>query len=924
MAQSPDFTISSEDGLYCNPSRVTFTSTVAGTPQGYIWTFGNGTISNSPNPTVSYTQAGSFTVTLLVIYDRSTAQVSKTINIYPAVTATLGFDRDFICTPGDINFTTSSSAASPTYEWNFGDGSGIETSSTGTISHRFTELKSYDISVKAISEAGCSVTKTASVRLAPIAVSGSVSNDSGCIPATTRLSATPSIPKNSTVASYEWDFKDGTPKSTTVAGAINHTYTNTGSFKPTVKVTTSEGCETTLPYKTLGFGIPPTNHVASAEKDVICGSDSAVFNAKATNANSYFWDFGDGKTQYVKGNQVKHKYTTLGVKTVTVTPEFNKCEGTPITFDIEVVGVIASFSYKNTCQDKKTFDFTNRSQGNLSTIIWNFGDNSPELNTKDVVHTFPDEGSFRTSLFVEDEITGCTDTYKPTLYTADAQLINEDTSICRLSNSTFTIEDNFASSRAEYTWHVAGEVIGPLGEETLSLQVKKMGSFNNFVVIDRGTQYCNDTLHLGHPYVVRGPDLDFSAPDALCFGNPYQVLNTSKPARPQDSVLVWHWNFGVTEENDSTYQPEPFDFKQPGTFRVKLEATDNKGCTDSLVKSIRINALPFLFVIPPTDTLCAGESAELIAFNGGKLDWKSATATIPCIDCDTIMVSPTRTSDFIATATSTAGCTKSDTISVRVFSPFTATPSVKDAYICLNESVDISLSPPDKMVEWVPAPGISDPRAYEVTAMPRETTSYTVTMTDSVGCFSSTANVNVTIKSLPVVDAGPDQVLPYNTGFTIKPVYSNNVVSYNWTPSNTLSCFSCPNPSGTLLDSKQYKIEVKSDSGCVAIDSINIVVECKSANLLIPNAFTPNNDGLNDIFYPITRGIKLIRVFAVYDRFGQLVFERKNFEPNNPDLGWDGKRGGMDQTSNVYVYYLEAECFLGEILQRRGSVTLLR
>lgn len=923
MAQSPDFTISSANGLYCNPSRVSFNSTVSGSPVGYIWTFGNGTISNSKDPTITYTSAGTFSVTLLVIYSRNTSQVTKSITINPAVSSTIGVDRNFICTPGEINFTSSSSIGSPAYEWDFGDGSGIQTTTNGTISHLYNVMGTYDVSLKTISEAGCSITKVTSVSMAPITVSGSVSKDSGCIPATTRLTASPSIPKNSTVTSYEWDFNDGTPNVTATAKAINHIYSNTGSFRPKVKVITSEGCETTLPYKTLGFGIPPTNHVASAEESVICGSDSAVFNAKATNANSYFWEFGDGKTQYVKGTRVKHKYATLGVKTITVTPQFNKCRGTPITFDIEVVGVIASFAYKNTCTNQKTFSLNNRSQGNLSAILWNFGDGSEELDTRDVVHTFPASGAFPTSLFVEDDITGCTDTFTPTMYTADPKLINEDTSICRLTTSKFTIEDNFASSRAKYTFHIAGEVIGPVGEQALSLEVAKMGSFNNYVIIDRGTQYCEDTVHLGHPYVVRGPDLAFSAPKTLCFGNPYQVLNTSKPARPQDSVLIWHWNFGVEEVNDSTYQPEPYDFTRSGTFKVKLEATDIKGCTDSLIKNIRINPLPFIFVIPQTDTLCAGETTGLIAFNAGVLDWKS-TATIPCLDCDTIIVAPNVTSEFIATATSTAGCTQSDTILIKVYSPFAATPSLKNPYICLNESVSISMSPPDKIVEWTPAINLSDSRAYDVTVKPGETTTYTVTMKDSVGCFSSKADVTVNIKSLPVVDAGPDQVLPYNSGFTINPTYSNNVATYNWTPSNTLSCFSCPNPSGTLLDLNNYTVEVVSDSGCVSKDSINIVVECKSANLLIPNAFTPNNDNLNDIFYPIARGIKSIKVFTIYDRYGKLVFERKNFEPNDPNFGWDGKRNGMDQTTNVYVYYLEAECFLGEKLQKRGSVTLLR
>ena len=110
LAQNPNFTFSTQDSLFCNPSTVTFTSVVTGSPEGYIWNFGNGTISNSKNPTTVFDNAGTFTVTLLVIYKQQTAQFSKTITINPGITATLGFDRDFICTAGNINFTSSSSA----------------------------------------------------------------------------------------------------------------------------------------------------------------------------------------------------------------------------------------------------------------------------------------------------------------------------------------------------------------------------------------------------------------------------------------------------------------------------------------------------------------------------------------------------------------------------------------------------------------------------------------------------------------------------------------------------------------------------------------------------------------------------------------------------------------------------------------------
>ena len=101
-SQSADFTYQSSDGLFCNPSTIQFTQTSTGNPKGFVWSFGNGGGSNSPNPVITYTNAGSYTVKLIVIYQSTTAVVTKTIVINPAITASIGYDRNYICKPGDI------------------------------------------------------------------------------------------------------------------------------------------------------------------------------------------------------------------------------------------------------------------------------------------------------------------------------------------------------------------------------------------------------------------------------------------------------------------------------------------------------------------------------------------------------------------------------------------------------------------------------------------------------------------------------------------------------------------------------------------------------------------------------------------------------------------------------------------------------
>lgn len=921
FGQTVDFTYVSQNDLFCNPSLISFTASAPGAPQGYVWNFGNGTVSNSKNPSVRYTRAGNYRVELIVIYKTYTRKAVKEIEIFPAITASIRTDRDYICTPGDIEFTVTSNLPA-TYEWTFGDGSTVETTES-SIAHPYSEFKSYDVTMKATSENGCFVTKTTKVKLEKPSVKGTTTNNTGCIPAVSRLTTTATIPKNSSVTSYTWDFKDGSAPTTTTSRALNHTFSNPGAFEPEVTVTTSEGCTNTFTFDRLGYGTPPEDLTAFADEYIFCGSDSAVFHANAKNANLYVWDFGDGKTEETTSNTIKHKYTSLGVKTVTVTPSFNDCPAPPQSFEVEVIGVIAGFRFENTCEDKKTFTFTNTSKGKISSLYWSIADGSPNLETRDIVHSYPDESSTRTTLYIEDEITGCKDRLAAIIYTSGPALTISDTSVCRGTDVSFRIENNYESSRGKYTWFVAGKEVGPVTKGQLTVNADSLGIFKNAVVIDLGRQYCNDTIKLKDNLRVHGPLLDFNGPDEVCFATPYSIQNQSKPFFPGEEISTWHWNYGETTVNDTIYQPQPYFFGKSGTFPVRLHAADILGCVDSLVKEVKVNALPFLYLVPQASTLCLGETDSLFAFYNGSLEWKT-DIDLPCTDCDTLVFAPQHSATLTAVATSRAGCAVEDSVAITVQRPFSARAEVAEPYICLNDSTQISIFPGGKRVEWSPAPLLYADSGYNAIVSPLQSTTYSVTLSDSSGCFTSTANATVNVKSLPKVDAGPDQVLPYNSTFTITPSYSGNVHAYNWLPSQSLSCTTCPSPSGVLLESQTYFIDVVSDSGCVASDSLSITIECKDANLLIPNAFTPNGDNLNDAFYPIARGIKTIKVFAVFDRYGKLVFEQKNILPNDATLGWDGRRNGVDQDSNVYVYYLEAECFKGEILKRRGTVTLIR
>ena len=922
-SQTASFTYQSSDGLFCSPVAIKFSQTATGNPSGFVWTFGNGQGSTAPNPSIIYTTAGTYTVKLIAVYNTLAVETSQTIVVNAGITVSLSANRNYICVPGSINFTASSTGNISTYEWDFGDGTPITNTTTPTTSHNFSVIGSYTVKVKVTDVSGCKATGTFDVVYKNPPVATTVLPVEGCIPAIVNFSATPDIPAGTTVTNYTWNFGDGSPVVNTTSSNVSNTYTAVGSYIPTLSFTTSEGCSNNYTFGAIAYGTPPTSLTASSDKAKYCGSETPVFKSKATNANQYFWDFGDGTSASVFDTIITHYYSTLGIKTVTVTPYYNGCIGSGMSFQIEIIGVIAGFTYNNTCSNKSNFSFTNTSQGIISTYSWNFGDGSPVATTANPSHTFG-SGSFLVSLIITDSITGCSNSTSAVIHSGNSTLTNPDTSICRNSNTTFTLSNNQTNAAATYTWGVVGLTSGPSTSNILGINASILGNYaNNYVVINNGASYCPDTVYSNKNILVRGPNLSYTAAPTICQNNTYTITNTSSAFVPADSVVLWYWNYGINSTNDTTYQPAPVSYPVPATFTIKLVAKDNKGCVDSLSKSVVVNPIPFVLIIPRRDTLCIGTQDTLLAYHSDTLLWTS-TGTVACATCDTLIINPVTTTQYVATATNAIGCAVSDTAIVTVFTPFTAQPTTSPIVICGGESVSINAGPPDKRIVWSPASGLSSASTYNPIVSPVVSTTYMATLTDSAGCFSSTTSVDVIVKTIPTVNAGPDRILPYNTAFTITPIYSNNVRSYLWSPATTLSCATCATPNGTALKTQTYTIQVTSDSACITRDTINIFIECKYANLLMPSAFTPNRDLQNDLYYPLARGISVIKRFAIFNRYGQLIFEVKNFKPNDKAWGWDGKFKGQDQSTDSYVYFLEAVCDAGGTILKKDSFILLR
>jgi gliding motility-associated-like protein len=122
-----------------------------------------------------------------------------------------------------------------------------------------------------------------------------------------------------------------------------------------------------------------------------------------------------------------------------------------------------------------------------------------------------------------------------------------------------------------------------------------------------------------------------------------------------------------------------------------------------------------------------------------------------------------------------------------------------------------------------------------------------------------------------------------------------------------------------LNESQKYTLQVKSPAGCTAEDSINVLVYKVLPDIFVPDAFSPNGDGLNDIFRPVAVGIKQLIYFKVYNRRGELVFST-----TTQNQGWDGIYKGALQDADVYVWMAEAIDYLGKTIFKKGTAALIR
>lgn len=370
--------------------------------------------------------------------------------------------------------------------------------------------------------------------------------------------------------------------------------------------------------------------------------------------------------------------------------------------------------------------------------------------------------------------------------------------------------------------------------------------------------------------------------------------------------------------NGTSWQQQPVFSKLPsGNYTVSIK--DANACIDS-----RPAIVPFtntLKVEAGNDaTICEGTSVELpVVTNttGGAITWTPSTG----LD-HTGMIRPTASPVVTTKYYVTIGvglCNNKDSVTVFV-NPAPIAFAGRDTAVCTGRSVQLAASG-GVYYQWSPALYLSNTTsAGPVVTKPAATTTYYLTVTDANDCRSLKADaITVSVTPPAVVYAGRDTTLVANQPLSLQAMDINNsgFTSYTWSPAIGLNNPFIANPIAKPVNSITYKVTAATPEGCEGTGTIAIKVY-QAADIYVPNAFSPNRDGRNDLLKAIPIGIKQFKYLVVYNRWGEQVFYA-----NHPSKGWDGMVNGVPQ-SGTYVWKAAGFDYLGNSIQRKGALTVIR
>ena len=553
-------------------------------------------------------------------------------------------------------------------------------------------------------------------------------------------------------------------------------------------------------------------------------------------------------------------------------------------FDLSQAQAIIGINGPNTICINAPAQFTNSSVGGTD-YLWDFGDTSATSTAAAPSHTFTQAGDFTVTMILTDS-SGCVsaDTATIVITVLPPPIASVDPVAERCPGESAHLQ---AHGGTTYVWspstgltatNIADPVATPAQETTYSVIV--------------GDQCGTDTATVDVTFF----DLDAAAgPDtSTCLGNSVSI----EAAGGTDYV----WTPSLTLDDGTIAVP----LATPDTTTTyTVTITTAEGCiiVDSLVVVVFSDEPQAVL----HDTIiCAGTSVQLIADDADVYSWHVANG-ITTLDVQDPTVTPTVPTLYIVDLINACGPLTDSAFVDLIFVQPAAWP---DTLVCPGVPVELHATGGEHYL-WTPAAGLNNDTLADPMAIPPESTTYTVVVTDANGC-SASAEAHIDLRPWPTVEAGPDVIIDFGMSVQLTATGGGTLT---WSPSTWLNDSTSASPTSQPEESITYTVTVTDVDGCKNTDALVIIL---NGSLFVPNSFTPDGDGFNDLFGALGKDLREVELL-VFNRWGELIWSTSQL-----DGRWDGTYQGVDSPIDTYVWKVKATELSGRERQAVGHVNLLR
>jgi gliding motility-associated-like protein len=803
----------------------------------------------------------------------NTTQVTVTVNPSPTVTATAA--NPAICTGSQ---TTLSAGGATNYTWNPGNLSG-STVSVNPVSTTTYTLTGTDGN-------GCTDSTTVTVMVNPLPVpTVSASPTAICSGQTVSLTAGGGT-------AYNWNggsFTNTSGAAQTDSPLANTTYT--------VDVTDANGCSDTAQILVVVNPLP----VANAGTDqAICSGDAVTLTA--TGGNNYTWN--GGSLVNATGSSQTDSPVTLTDYTVTVTDTNGCSQNDTVEVSVNALPVIDPGADVNICPNSST-------QLNASGAVSYLWTPSAGLNNDTIANPVASPTVTTTYIVTGTAANGCSATDSVTVSISNALTIfaGADVTIC--AGDTVTLS---TSGGVTYNWTPALTLANPSSATTDAFPA----TTTTYSVLVTDANNCQGTDSV--TIFVNGPvNLSAAGATTICIG---QSAIISATASNGTAPYTYTWSNSLSGAGPHTVSPVT-------TTTYSVSVTDSVGCNSSQ-QTITVNVNPPLTLAAiPGAAVCAGTPVTLNASATGgdgnyTYNWLPVSLT-----GSSITYTPVATGTLTVIVSDGCGTpVDTQTVVVTVNNPPVVTLSADVLTGCSPLCVNFTETSSANCVTsaWDFGDGNTSTNSSPSNCYSQAGTyNITFTCTDQNGCSTSVVSSNmITVIAEPTAaftSSVPGNLLVITPGNPQQVCFTDNsanATTWSWTFNSSTStqqspCFTVPD-TGTWC----AELIVTNSGGCDDTTELCIVA-VSEAVFSVPNVFTPNADGVNDVFLITGTGIKSLHC-EIYDRWGVLVYQW-----DSVSSGWDGRTtSGYQATDGVYYYALSVTDFSEKTIEVKGFVQLIR